>query len=165
MKKGRNKISSDQNAASVGVDGQVSLGSGRGVAVERGPDGPERPPRIRLHSGKNLYVPETLLDRENFAYRWFAENSIKGGRVESAKGAYWEYFTDANGNNLKRPSGLDTMYLMKLGIQYFNEDLDFKRQRVNATMVQETGIGEGEYAPTIGGLPEGGQSSITRTPG
>ena len=165
MSNNRKKISSDQNAASVDLDGQASLGAGRVPTTDNGPEGPDRPPRIRLHSGKNLHVPESLLDRENFSYRWFAENSIKGGRVASAKGAYWEFFTDDQGNNLRRPSGQDQMFLMQLEIKYFNEDLDFKRQRVNATMVKETGIGEGEYAPTEDGRPEGGESSITRTPG
>jgi len=151
-------------AASEDSNSQASLGAGQQTTAERGPDGPKRPPRIRLHSGKNLHVPEDLLDRENFSYRWFAENSIKGGRVESAKGAYWEFFVDASGNNFRRPSGQDQMFLMQIEKKYYLEDLDFKRQRVNATMNQESGIGDGEYAPTTDGKPEGGTSSVTRSP-
>jgi len=152
------KTSVDNSASSRSVDSQVSLGAGVMANSERGPDGPKRPPRIPLHSGKNLYVDESLLDRNRFAYRWFAENSIKGGRVESAKGAYWEYVTDEAGQIFKRPSGQDLMYLMKLEIQYYNEDQQLKRERSFATMSKETGVGDGEYAPTQGGKPEGGSS-------
>lgn len=157
------KTSADNSAASRSVDTQVSLGAGMTTQSERGPDGPKRPPRIPLHSGKNLYVDESLLDRTRYAYRWFAENSIKGGRVESAKGAWWEHVTDAVGTIFKRPSGQDQMFLMKIEIEYYKEDQELKRKRSFATMSKETGVGDGEYAPTPGGKPEGGSSSITRT--
>lgn len=124
---------------------------------------PKRPPRIPLNAGQNLHVSDSLLDRENFAYRWFAENSIKGGRVENAKGAYWEHVADTHGKNLRRPSGEDNMYLMKLEIEYWQEDQKLKQKKVDATMKAETAIGAGEYAPTSDGKsPEGGTSAINR---
>ena len=116
---------------------------------------PKRPPRIRMGVGQNLSVSEELLDRDKFAYRWFAENNTKGGRVAAAKGAYWEH-VDVDGSNLSRPSGEDTLYLMRLPIEYYEEDQQLKRQRVQATMDSETGIGAGEYTP------DGSNSAIKR---
>lgn len=116
---------------------------------------PKRPPRIRMGAGMNMHVPEELLDRENFAYRWFAENNTKQGRIAAAKGAYWEH-VDVEGSNLSRPSGEDTMYLMRLPIEYYNEDQQLKREKVQATMDSETGIGAGEYTP------DGSNSAVKR---
>lgn len=157
------KTSANSSAAGRSIDSQVSLGAGMATDSGRGPDGPKRPDRIPLHSGMNLYVPESILERDKFAYRWFAENAIKGGRVESARGAWWVMVTDGDGNILKRPSGQDVMYFMKIELEYWKEDQELKRARSRATMTKETGVGEGEYAPTTDGKSEGGMSSITRT--
>jgi len=154
------KTSANNDAASRSEDSQVSLGAGMTTDSKRGP---KKPARIPLHSGMNLHIPESLLERDKFAYRWFAENSVKGGRVESAKGAYWTMVTDEDGNILRRPSGQDVMYFMKIEIEYWNEDQELKRKRSFATMSKETGVGAGEYAPTTDGKAEGGSSSITRT--
>lgn len=162
MNKRTHKTSAHQNAAGQNLDTQAALGAGVTLGEERGPDGPARPPRIQLNSGRNLHIPESLLDRDNFAYRWFAENAVKGGRVASAEGAYWTMFTDESGHNFRRPSGEDTMYFMQLEIQYWREDQELKKKRVRATLVQETGIGSGEYAPTVDGKSEGGASSVVR---
>lgn len=163
MAKGKLRTSKQHGGAQQSIDTQATLGAGSEMIAERGPDGPKRPPRRRLHSGQNLYVPEHLLDRKNFAYRWFAENSIKGGRVALAEGAWWSYATDEVGNNFKRPSGLDQMFLMKLEIQYWKEDQELKRAKVRATLHQETSIGDGEYAPSVDGRAEGGVSAVTRS--
>ncbi len=126
------------------------------------PEGPARPPRVRMNAGENLAVSEEYLDREKYSYRFFAENSIKGGRIESAKGAWWEHVTDSRGQNIKKPSGNDIMYLMKIELEYWEEDQKLKREKVRATMDQEASIGEGEYAPTVDGRPEGGTSAVNR---
>ena len=165
MVKTSKKTSAHQSAASQSIDTQVSLGAGQVAANDPAPDGPKRPPRIRLHSGQNLHVPEQLLDRKNFAYRWFAENALKGGRVVSAEGAWWVKFAGPDGHNFKRPSGEDTMYLMQLPIEYWLEDQEYKRNKSLATMDKESIIGEGEYAPTTDGKAEGGKSAVTRSPG
>lgn len=155
-----NKNSASNSAAGRSDESQGALGAGS-TAASRGPDGPKRPARIQMGAGVNLHVPESLLDREAYAYRWFAENSVKGGRIASAQGAYWEHVV-VDGNNLIRPSGQDQFYLMKLEIQYWEEDQRLKRSRVTATLEKESGIGDGEYAPTPGGRAEGGNSAITR---
>ena len=122
---------------------------------------PKRPPRIRMGVGMNLYVPEDLLDRERFAYRFFAENDTKRGRIAAAIGAYWEH-VELEGTNITRPSGNDTLYLMRLPIEYYNEDQKLKQQRVQDTLDSETRIGANEYAPSISNA-EGGTSATTRT--
>ena len=163
-KKSSNKQmnSASQGAAGRSESSQAALGAGSDVAT-RGPDGPKRPPRILMGAGVNLHVPESLLDREAYAYRWFAENHVKGGRIESANGAYWEHVTiPGGGGNLTRPSGGDTFYLMKLEIEYWEADQLLKKRRVDATLLKESQIGDDEYAPTPGGRAEGGTSAITR---
>ena len=162
MGKSTHKTSAHQNAASQSLETQAALGAGQVLEEGRGPEGPKKPARVPLNSGKNLYVPESWLDRENFAYRWFAENAIKGGRVASAQGAWWNHFVDPDGNNMRRPSGEDMMHFMQIEIQYYREDQKLKKEKVRATMYQETAIGAGEYAPTPDGRPEGGTSSVVR---
>lgn len=139
------------------------LGTQEGLLSPASPDGPKRPPRIPMNAGMNLHVSESYLERDKFAYRWFAENHIKGGRIENAHGAYWEHVTDENGNNFKRSRGQDTNYLMRLELKYWREDQKLKREKVRATMEKEYSIGEGEYAPTHDGKPEGGTSAVTRS--
>ncbi len=156
----KNKTSKAHTAPSKADHNTSMLGGASGSPAS--PDGPKRPPRIRLHAGQNLHISEAYLDREKFSYRWFAESSVNGGRVASAHGAYWEHVTDEHGQNFKRPSGQDTMYLMKLEIQYWLEDQQLKRNKVRATMDKEYAISEGEYAPDEKGFAEGGKSAVTR---
>ncbi len=162
IKGSKNKTSMDHDGSSQSESMHISLG-GNSSSPEASPDGPKRPPRIRLNAGMNLHVPEALLDRDKFAYRWFAENAIKGGRVDSAKGAYWEHVTAEQGSNVRRPSGQDQMFLMRLEKKYWEEDRELKRARVRATMEQESAIGPGEYAPTTDGKAEGGNAAVTRS--
>lgn len=144
-------------------DMSVALGSSGHDKIPAAPDGPKRPPRIRMNAGMNLHVPENILDKDNYAYRWFAESSIKGGRIEIAKGAYWEHVADSKGQNYKRPSAVDIMYLMKLELEYWLADQEAKRHQVRLTMQKEISIADDEYAPTIDGHPEGGTVSVRRT--
>lgn len=151
-------MQSPEQSAALGsrVDDELSISAKK-------PRKPRRPPRIPMNAGMNLHIPEKLLKRDKFAYRWFAESSIKGGRVEIAKGAYWEHVADSNGSNYKRPSATDTMYLMRLELQYWNADKEAKRRKVKLTMEKEISIGEGEYAPSPDGRPEGGTRAVTRS--
>ena len=127
------------------------------------PDGPKRPPRVPMNSGKNLDVPEAYLERDKFAYRFFLENDISHGRIAAAKSAWWEHVTDENGQNIQRNSGASVMYLMKLELKYWEEDQKLKHEKNRATMDKEAMIREGEYAPSKYGHAEGGESAITRT--
>ncbi len=148
---------SPEQSAALGarVDEELSISAKK-------PRKPKRPPRIPMNAGMNLHIPKKLLNHNKFAYRWFAESSIKGGRIEIAKGAYWEHVADSNGSNYKRPSATDTMYLMKLELEYWEADRKAKRHKVKLTMEKEIAIGEGEYAPSRDGKAEGGTSAITR---
>lgn len=158
MKKNTSK---QHTQASTTTNMSSSLGSNQAVRPDA-PEGPDRPARIPMNSGTNLNVPEQLLDRDKFHHRFFAENLIKGGRIESAKGAWWEHVIDPRGKNIMRPSGGDVMYLMKIDIKYWKEDQKLKQDKVRATMEAEATISDGEYAPTTGGMPEGGTTAVTR---
>lgn len=161
----RKKLSTskESTAPSQNLEQSMVLGSKGIDKTPAAPPGPKRPPRIPMNAGMNLHVPEKLLERDKYAYRWFAESSLKGGRIEIAKGAYWEHVSDSKGSNYKRPSATDTMYLMKLELQYWEADQKAKRQKVRLTMEKEVSIGEGEYAPSPDGRPEGGTRAVTRS--
>jgi len=156
MKKGTSK---ESTKASTKMAMSQTLGTSD--ARPDAPKGPDRPPRIPMNAGKNLDVPPHYLDLTKFAYRFFAQNQIKGGRIEAAKAAWWEHVADDRGQNIQRYSSGDIMYLMKLELKYWKEDQELKREKVRATMTKQASIGEGEYAPSLDGRPEGGTSAVT----
>jgi len=135
----------------------MSLTLGGGSSSRDSVREPERPPRIIMGQGMNLAIPKGLVDETKYKIRWFAENQTKAGKIAQAKGAYWEHVQDEHGSNYQRPSGGDTMYLMKLPIKYWQEDLSLKRKKVQATLDSETKIGKGEYSPS------GKESAVTRS--
>lgn len=153
------KTSKQSTKSTAKQDMSTTLGASN--ARPDAPSGPKRPPRIPMNAGKNLDVPAQYLERDKYAYRFFAENRVKGGRIQAAKAAWWEHVTDERGQNIQRISAGDTMYLMRLELQYWEEDQKLKAERVRATMEKEAMLGEGEYAPTPAGHPEGGTSAIT----
>lgn len=150
MKKSNNQPGQTANQETLGLGGGVK-------SREQDAREPKRPPRQLMSQGMNLDVDESLLDRENFSYRWFAEYKDKGGRISQAKAAYWEHVTDAAGSNITRNGGGgDAMYFMQLPMQYHKEDLELKKRRVQATMDEQYRVGEGQY------IPEGNKSVINR---
>lgn len=137
------------------------LGGGGVKTREQEAREPDRPPRIAMTAGMNLHVDESLLDRKNFYYRFFAESAAKGGRISSAKGAYYDHVTDKEGNNITRPGGGgDTMYLMKLPMKYRLDDLNLKEKKNAATMDAEYQLKSNEYAPKGTGV----NSKVSSTP-
>lgn len=121
--------------------------------------GAGRPTRIPMANAKKLDFPEHLKE-EGFYYRWFKD---RNGRITQATAAAYVPVVDEQGNQFTRASGEDTMYLMKLPIEYRNEDNLLKRDRVAATLGSEDQIAPGEYAPDQRtGRAEGGNSAISR---
>lgn len=151
----KKRTSASQANASLGADMAATMGE-TGVKNPGSPDGPKRPPRIPMNNSAKLVVDERYLDREKYAYRWFAEDDVQGGRVFQAKNAYWEHVCNENGENFRYRKGGTVSYLMRLEMQYYLEDLELKRQKVRATMMKDAEIGHNEYAPN------GGNSAITR---
>lgn len=121
----------------------------------RNPNQKARPPRIPLRHGANLNYPEEKLDKDNFAYYWFLDMASKPGRIQSAHSAYWEH-VEENGKPVTRKAGENTHYLMKLPIEYYNEDQARKAADVARTMAENMKLGRNEYAPDAKGNPEGG---------
>lgn len=141
MKKSNNQSNQTTTQSMLGGDGGVKT-------REQEAREPKRPPRVPMSQGTNLHCDESLLDRENFAYRYHAEYKDKGGTISSAHAAYWEHVTDSNGNNITRNGGGgDMLYLMRLPMQYHLEDLELNAQRNRATMDQEYRVKDGQYVP------------------
>jgi hypothetical protein len=112
---------------------------------QRDPNNGVRPRRVSMAAGKNLDIHGVVLDEENFYYRWFLDSETRGGRIQRAEAAGYEYVTDLEGRKLTRPSGGGTMFLMKLPMEYRLEDLQLKREKVQRTMEDQTRVGANEY--------------------
>lgn len=121
-------------------------------------DPKSRPKRIPMDQGMNLDVDKTL-ESEDYFYRWFAEHAGKGGRVDRAEKAGYEICTNETGEPITRSSGDGKLYLMRLPKQYHLEDMARKREKVKATLDQQTQLKSNEYAPTKN-RPDGGDSSV-----
>ena len=119
----------------------------------------DRPTRISMSNMKKLEVPESLLDRDKYYYRWFQG---KEGRISQALAASYEHVTTEGGDQYTRQSGPYTMHLMRLPIEFRLEDEALKRAKVAATLDNEAKIGHNEYAPTEDGRAEGGTSALSR---
>lgn len=156
----RNQIDRGRTAADLSP-GQQDLAQGLGAGSrDEKAHSAGRPTRVPMSNAKKLDVPEHLLDRENFYYRWLQN---KESRISQAEAAGYEHVKDEQGNSYTRQSGPYSMHLMKLPIKYRREDEALKKQRVLATMEEEARIGHNEYAPASDGRAEGGTSAISRT--
>jgi hypothetical protein len=113
----------------------------------RDPNNGVRKRRVSMSAGKNLDIHGVVLDEENFYYRWFLDSATRGGRIQQAEGAAYEFVTDHEGRKITRPSGGGTMYLMRLPMEYRLEDLQLKREKVLRTMEDQERVGANEYAP------------------
>lgn len=114
--------------------------------------------RISMEQGGNLDLLMDL-DRDNYYYRWFSEQPSRGGRIQRAEAAFYEKVCDKSGQPITRPSGEGTMYLMRLPIEYWEEDQQAKREKVERTLRDEARVKGNQYAPTRTS-PEGGDSAF-----
>jgi len=148
----RGKTGADLPPAMQGTEKGLVAGSREDVAHSSG-----RPERISMQNMKKLEIPPNLMEK-GFYHRWFQD---RDGRISQARAAYYEHVVDEQGNNLSCQSGPYTMYAMRLPIQYRDEDLKLKKERVAATLDLEAQIGQMEYAPDPEtGRAEGGKSAI-----
>lgn len=119
----------------------------------------KRRERIPMQKGQNLEVPGVTLEKDKYHYHWFTEKPHRPGTLDKAKAAFYEHVHDHEGSVVSRPSGAGVTYLMKLPIEYWQEDLQTKRERVKKTLEDQTSLGPNEYAPTKNNR-EGGESSM-----
>ncbi len=114
----------------------------------------ERPKRIPMTSGNRLDVPESLKE-EGYKYYWQLDSK---GAVEQMKRAYWELVSDDRGEKVTVPAGSgETLYLMRIEQQYYDEDMKAQQDRNNITSTnQAQNIGENEY------VPDGSQSVVQK---
>jgi hypothetical protein len=101
---------------------------------------PARPPRVRMGAGQNLQFAGK---EEGYYYRWFEDAN---GRIDKAIEAYYEFVTE-NGQKVKRASGPNFLYLMRIEDKYHQEDMKWKREQNVDTLKKENELGEGEYVP------------------
>lgn len=135
----------------------------QGITSEnpRDPNAGKRPPRVPLQNSLKLKVPGYEFDWDNFQYRFFSE-SHSSTRVQDAKAAWWEHCVDHEGNPITRKNGSGgRTFLMRLPREHWEKDLAAKRQKVAATLDDQTKLGKNEYAPTEN-APEGGRTSMVR---
>lgn len=130
------------------------------IGDPRSPNQGKRPERVPMGVGMNLAVYESGLDTEHFYYHWMAEQPSRGGRLQQAIQAGYEHETDAQGEKITRRTGAGIQYLMKLPMEYREEDLKRKRDIAQANMDKQTRLNKHEYAPDSKGRAEGGTSSI-----
>lgn len=128
--------------ASTGAAETMQLGSG-----SRDPNADARPPRVSMHGGLKLSTGSYKLDQESYAYRWFADNPDNPGRIETAKAAYWEHCSNDQNSNITKPSGADTLYLMRLERQWWEEDQVLKAKTIQDKIRKESKLGADEYSP------------------
>lgn len=126
-------------------------------AGERDPKVSVRPDRVPMQGALKLSIGSYKMDKENYAYHWFADSTQRPGRMTQALAAYWEYCTDEQGNNIEKPSGPETLFFMRLDMKYALEDKALKRKKIRDRMAEESRIGADEYAP------DGGKSATYRS--
>jgi hypothetical protein len=145
-----------------GVSQEQAITQGLSSAEPRDPNKESRPARIRMEQGQNLSTVGMDLDEINYKYRWFADYEKAPGRIAGAQRAYWEH-VQKNGQNESRDSGSGMMYLMRLPMENWREDLALKKEKSLATMDSQRELGPNEYAPDPVTLKaEGGKSAVTR---
>ena len=96
-----------------------------------------RPPRVAMVAGSKLTIPAEFRDDKKHYYRWMANDA---GRVDQADAAYFEK-VKVDGVVVMRKGPVD-MYLMRLPIEYRNEDLALKKQAVKGKMLEEQKLGK-----------------------
>lgn len=99
-----------------------------------------RPPRIRMQAGGKLDVKDK---DDNYVYRWFSDQP---GRLDQAQAAWWEFVKQA-GENIKRPSGVNTLFLMRIERKLYEEDQALKLEQTKVTLRKENELAADEYIP------------------
>lgn len=104
----------------------------------------DRPARIPISAGGKLHVPESL-KKEGYQQYWQVDAK---GAIEQMQAAWWEKVQDERGDITVPAGNGDTLYLMEIEQQYYDEDI--KRQQdlnISTTAKQAQKLGEEEYVP------------------
>lgn len=102
---------------------------------------PNRPPRVTagIYSKLDHYKAKD----PNYYYYWVAD---KPGKIQQKKAAYYEHVMD-NGVAVEMKTSPYDLYLMRLPIEYRQEDEKLKAERVSATIQKKQELSPGEYLP------------------
>ena len=106
-----------------------------------------RPKRATFSGAMNLDIGEYKLDEDNFRYHMFDDNPRSAASNTKAERVGYEYCIDEQGNNITFPSGSDTMYFMRLPIEWAEEDRKRNADEIHARKSKQASLGRDEYIP------------------
>lgn len=145
-----------RNVSSAPANEQIASKRDAGQSREDAAHIPDRPKRIPMGAMSKLDIPFPV-DKINFYHYYFIENN-----VHQAQQAYYEVVQAPTGVAHKVQYKGETLVLMRLPMQYHQEDLLAKRKGVINTLKDEKTGGvdrKSGLAPEYSGL-EGRKSAI-----
>lgn len=104
-----------------------------------------RPARIPMTGGNKLHVPEAIKE-EGYHYYWAVDRK---GMIEQLEAAWYDKVKDERGEDFTvAAGGGETHYLMRIKLEYYNEDMAKQQQQnINTTNNVAQSLGEEEYIP------------------
>lgn len=121
-----------------------------------------RPPRVPTHGAGKLRVPPAILEdiRQRGCTPHLAVDNGQGS-LNKYIAAWWEIYTDANGQSFKMPAGNGDMHvLMIIPTELIEEDRRLRKEKRNARMEITTNLDTSGDAPDY--LPEGRENVLER---
>lgn len=126
-------------------------------AVETKVETKKRAPRVPMQKGGTLDVNPSLLEKGYYHY-WGID---KDQELEKMQMAYFEFVLDENGQKITKPAGRgETHYLMRLPMEYRQEDIVRRRLENNRIIEAKAAVGSDEYGIGTGG--RAGEGSALR---
>jgi hypothetical protein len=114
-----------------------------------------RPARVPMQSGGKLTVPEGIKE-EGYFYYWALD---RNGMIERLQAAYYEPVLDSRNEQITVMAGGGSKhYLMRLPMEYYNEDMEAQQSKIDAAMNKDIKLKKGEYSPF------NKSSAVTREP-
>jgi hypothetical protein len=102
--------------------------------------------RIPMSAAERLPVPKKFME-EGYHYRWCADYGVD--KLARYLQAGYQYVEDGNGDRISRGGG-DRLWLMRLPIEYWEQDLKAKHDKVIEINKQT----QRDAAPKSGAVPE-----------
>lgn len=127
-----------------------------------------RPERVSIGARQEklarLAKPYMVGEGDTF-HHVFVEDDDKGN-LESYRMAYYEKVKDAQGNDVRYPSGKFSLVLMRIPMEYHKEDQELLAKESSDMLMTKIELNKqaGEYSPSAS-TPDGGNSALSRNEG
>lgn len=124
----------------------------------------KKPVRIPVGAARDILTVQG--QDPNYAYRWVLDDPKRPGRLQRFRDGGWEVVTDSNeigqntvdrgkklGSAITRPDGGNTLVLMRILKEWYDEDQAAKADKIDAleeTMVSDIQADGGYGGMTIG---------------